>query len=120
MDIDEEYDSVMGYGGSVGEVRESVEKPWESDGQMDHHAGLKKRDASMGEDIWLKELAGDAYPLGMGVGMGWGVWSGRVEWPESGERSSILREAKRGREDDGEMDGSGCKRMKRQRGGLLS
>lgn len=33
-----------------------------------------------------------------------GVWTGRVEWPESGMRSSIKREALRG---VGEMGGSG-------------
>ncbi|KAF2873750.1 hypothetical protein BDV95DRAFT_605229 [Massariosphaeria phaeospora] len=85
----EEYDPVSGFIGSVGEIRQSMEG--------------ESRGSGGG---WRDGLSGD------------GGWNGSVRFVESGERSSILREAKREREV--EVEEAGVRKRERRGGGSKS
>ncbi|KAH7139160.1 hypothetical protein B0J11DRAFT_575086 [Dendryphion nanum] len=79
--IFEEYDPKSGYVDSVGPVRESIESDYDVEKRS---MGMKKA-VDIGPDEGVVRS-----------------WVGYVQWPESSERSSIVREAKRRREKEEE------------------
>lgn len=93
--IFDEYDPVNGYIGSVGEVRQSIESGEEDVIRLDGEAS----------GDWRDDWSGTAWR-----------WCGEVKHPESRERSSLQREAKRLREERKECGEARVHRAKRMRG----
>ncbi|KAF2658902.1 hypothetical protein K491DRAFT_713151 [Lophiostoma macrostomum CBS 122681] len=96
-EVYEEYDAEMGFGESFGGVRESVEigngNRTESEDDVLREGGEERRGERLVDMITRMADMSDRDG-------GWPRnWMGYVQWPESGVRSSIAREAKRARDE---------------------